>query len=72
MEKLEWKVNDMLKFAEGGLLDRPIEITGDAEPLVAAENINYERLGDFMKALSLDALLLELEQEGDIHICLKQ
>lgn len=62
----------MLKFAEGGLLDRPVVLTGDAEPLIAAEEINYERLGDLMKALSLDALLLELEQEGDIHICLKQ
>ena len=62
----------MLKFAEGGLLDRPVVLTGDAEPMIAAEEINYERLGDLMKALSLDALLLELEQEGDIHICLKQ
>lgn len=48
----------MMKFAEGGYVDKPVIIQGDAESMIPAHHF-----GDLYKALALDALLLELEGE---------
>ena len=62
----------MTKFAEGGTLTQPVVIMGDNEPVIVPEGVNYERLGDLIKVLSWDALILELEEKGETTICLKQ
>ena len=62
----------MMKFAEGGALTQPVILGDDChEAVVAADDINYERLGDFLKVLALDWSLLELELEGVSNLCLK-
>ena len=48
----------MMKFAEGGYVDKPVIIKGDAESMIPAYHLN-----EFYKVLALDALLLELEGE---------
>ena len=60
-----------MKYANGGLLTQPNWFEG-AEGLVAAADVDYERLGDFLKVLSLDWSLLELELDGGSILCLKQ
>ena len=52
-----------MKYTERGLITQPEIITGDAESIIPANH-----LGDLLKVLSLDALLLELENPGDIVI----
>lgn len=47
-----------MKYAKGGLLTQPIEITGDAEPLIPQDKIDIQRLVDVLK---LDCLLVLLE-----------
>lgn len=62
----------MKRFAEGGALTQPVILGDDCqEAVVAADDINYERLGDFLKVLALDWSLLELELEGVSNLCLK-
>lgn len=48
----------MMKFAEGGYVDKPVIIQGDAESMIPDQHF-----GSLYKALALDALLLELEGE---------
>ena len=56
-----------MRYAEGGL-----NWFEGAEGLVAAADVDYERLGDLLKVLSLDWSLLELELDGGSILCLKQ
>ena len=46
-----------MKFAEGGYVDKPVIIQGDAESLIPDCHF-----GSLYKVLALDALLLELEE----------
>lgn len=53
-----------MKFAKGGIIEDPgaLIVTGEGDGIIAADQVNVEHLGDLFKALSLDALLLELEE----------
>ena len=53
-----------MKFAKGGVIEDPgaLIVTGEGDGIVAPEQVNEVRIGEFIKALSLDALLLELEE----------